>query len=84
MSRRSNKKKKVTLERASLSYPPGGSLMYVPPGALQTLQGQAFYGTKANIPVGQTALFSPGQPLCAPAWDESRWIASHVPFSRGL
>ena len=63
MSRRSNKKKKVTLERASLSYPPGGSLMYVPPGALQTLQGQAFYGTKANIPVGQTALFSPGQPL---------------------
>src|SRR6266480_4829221 len=61
MSRRSNRKKRPTLERAA--YPVGNGLMYVPAGQQQGTAGQVFYGSKAGIPVGQSALFSPGIPL---------------------
>lgn len=38
--------------------------MYVPAGVQQSVYGQTFYGnTLKNLPVGQTALFSPGAPL---------------------
>lgn len=62
----SNKRaRKKQMQRAFPGYGPGGSLMYVAPGQQQGVQGQTFYGTKATIPTGQTALFSPGQPLPA-------------------
>jgi hypothetical protein len=38
-------------------------MMYVPAGQQQGIYGQTFYGSKAGIPVGQQAIFSPGQPL---------------------
>jgi hypothetical protein len=39
--------------------------MYVPAGQQQGTLGQTFYGTAtANVPTGQSALFSPGIPLC--------------------
>lgn len=55
-----NKRARKKLQRAA----PGGSLMYVPQGVQQSVYGQTFYGgTLKNLPVGQTALFSPGAPL---------------------
>lgn len=57
MSRRRNKK----FNRA---YPLGNGLLYVPAGQQQGLLGQTFYGSSTkNVPVGETALFSPGIPL---------------------
>ena len=64
MSKRPQKKKRIGIERAApTGYAPGGSLLYVPPGVTQSTLGQTFYGSKLNIPTGQTALFSSGQPL---------------------
>jgi hypothetical protein len=62
MSRRSQRKKQPTLERAAPISLPGGAF-YVPAGSQQSTYGQTFYGGKASIPVGQQTLFSPGQPL---------------------
>jgi hypothetical protein len=63
MSRR-NRKKKITLDRATPVSMPGGALMYVPQGYAQSTYGQTFYGSQTkNTPTGQVALFSPGQPL---------------------
>jgi len=63
LSRRRNRNKQITLNRAG-GYPLGNGLMYVPAGQQQGLLGQTFYGTSTkNIPVGQSALFSPGIPL---------------------
>lgn len=59
MNKRNRKKQ---LNRAA-AYPIGNGLMYVPSGQQQGVLGQTFYGSKANIPVGQSALFSPGIPL---------------------
>lgn len=61
-----NKRARKKLQRAqpSLPYAPGGALMYVPPGVAQSTYGTTFYGSQMkNLPVGQTALFSPGMPL---------------------
>lgn len=65
MSKRPTKKKRVGIERAApTGYAPGGSLLYVPPGVAQSTLGQTFYGSALkNMPVGQSALFSPGIPL---------------------
>lgn len=71
MSKKYNKKKKATtLERATpiapITYPPGNATMYVPPGYTQSVAGQVYYGgALKNMPVGQSALFSPGVPLPA-------------------
>jgi hypothetical protein len=63
MSKR-QRKKRASLQRAAPMYPPGGAMMYVSPQQTQSMIGQTFYGTTLkNLPVGQTALFSPGTPL---------------------
>jgi hypothetical protein len=55
-----NKRARKKLQRAA----PGGALMYVPAGMQQTPYGNTFYGNALkNLPVGQTALFSPGANL---------------------
>lgn len=60
MNKRNRKKQ---LQRAA-PYAPGGGLMYVPVGQQTGVLGQTFYGSSTkNIPVGQSALFSPGVPL---------------------
>lgn len=60
MSRRTKRK----LNRAySVLTSPAGTTMYVPPGQLQGVLGQVFYGSKASIPTSSTTMFSPGQPL---------------------
>jgi hypothetical protein len=61
MNKRSRKKREA-LNRSAV-YPIGNGLMYVPGGQKQGTLGQVFYGTQANIPTGQAALFSPGIPL---------------------
>lgn len=63
-----NKRARKKFERAKFSaYTPnnvGGALQYVPAGMQQSVYGNTFYGnTLKNLPVGQTALFSPGAPL---------------------
>jgi len=59
----SNKRRKLTRARPSLA-PLGGALQYVSPGVAQSQYGATFYGSQLqNMPVGQTALFSPGTPL---------------------
>lgn len=63
-----NKRARKRLNRAKFTaYTPNnvaGALQYVPAGVQQSTYGQTFYGnTLANLPVGQTALFSPGTPL---------------------
>lgn len=59
-------RKKQLTRAAPTLYPPGGGLIYVPPGQLQSTYGSVFYGgSMKNIPVGQTALYSPGVPLPA-------------------
>jgi 2'-5' RNA ligase len=65
MGKRYRNKKKATLDRAIPMVLPGsGGLIYVPPGALQSTQGQVFYGgSTKNVATGQSALFSPGIPL---------------------
>lgn len=64
MSRRVRKKKTALNRATPMSLPGSGGLIYVPPGALQSTQGQVFYGSSAkNIATGQSALFSPGIPL---------------------
>ncbi len=51
------------LERA-VQVSPGGGLVYVPVGQQQGILGQTFYGgTMKNIPVGTSAIYSPGVPL---------------------
>lgn len=61
MSRRTKRK----LHRAAYSVltSPAGATIHVPPGQLQGVLGQVFYGSKASIPVQNAALFSPGNPL---------------------
>lgn len=57
------RRKKPTLSRANSIPVIGNGLMYVPAGQQQGTAGQVFYGSKAGIPTGQSALFSPGIPL---------------------
>ncbi len=57
------RRKKPSLNRASSIPMIGNGLMYVPAGQQQGTAGQVFYGSKAGVPTGQSALFSPGIPL---------------------
>ncbi len=57
------RRKKPSLNRANSIPMIGNGLMYVPAGQQQGTAGQVFYGSKAGIPTGQSALFSPGVPL---------------------
>lgn len=64
MSKRPKNKRQQPLNRASpIFMPTNGGLMYVPAQQQQGVLGQTFYGSKAGIPTGQSALFSPGEPL---------------------
>lgn len=81
MSRNRSKRKQSTITRASVPIVlPNGATMYVPPGQAQGILGQTFYGSKANIPVGQTALFSPGQPLAPQPGVDPGGIPVRFPF----
>jgi hypothetical protein len=81
MSRR-QRKKQATLARAnSPGYGmPGGATMYVPPNMLQSILGQTFYGSKAQIPTANSTPFSPGIPLAPQPTVDKGGLPVQYPF----
>jgi hypothetical protein len=59
---------------------PGGATMYVPAHMLQSILGQTFYGSKANIPTQNSTAFSPGTPLAPQSIVNKQGFPVQYPF----